>query len=57
MSFAELDSFLDSEEANFGLTARARQLVSPSHYLVAMNTGTCTGTGTALVSCLENLVP
>jgi hypothetical protein len=33
-----LDTFLDSEEANFGLTARARQLVSPSHFLVEMNT-------------------
>jgi hypothetical protein len=26
-SFTELDTFLDSEEASFGLTARARQLV------------------------------
>ena len=26
-TFKELDTFLDSEEANFGLTPRARQLV------------------------------
>jgi hypothetical protein len=26
-SFTELDTFLDSEEASFGLTSRARQLV------------------------------
>lgn len=31
-SFAELDNFLDSEEANFGLTARARQLVRNPNY-------------------------